>query len=490
MQSNPLVLPVRRIAIVGAGVSGLSAALRLRERLPDAELTVFDASPQPGGVVRTVRQDGFLIESSADSFITSMPWAVQLCRRLGLEDRIIETEAAHRRAFVVRRGRLLPIPDGLMIMAPSRIGPLFTTPILSPWGKLRMVAEALVPRGSGQDESLASFVRRRFGREAFDRLIQPLVGGMYTGDPERLSVQATMPRFLDMEQQHGSLIRAMWRKMTTGGTAGTSSGARYSLFVGLAGGMSELVDALVRALPAGTIQCGTQVERLTRNADGRWELRFGEGRAPACFDRVVIAASVRQTQRLLESVDPALSANFEKVPSASSAIASLGYLREQIQHPLDGFGFVVPQIERLPILSASFSSVKFSGRAPPGHVLIRVFLGGTARPELLQRDDAALVQTAHEELAKLLGIDRKPVMSSVSRWNEAMPQYQVGHLDWVASVRTRLAPWPGLELAGNAYEGVGVPQCIHSGEQAAERIATIDVPAVPPTMSAGHDSQE
>lgn len=473
MQSNLRNPPVRRVAVIGAGITGLSAALRLRERLPEAELAVFDASSRPGGVVQTTCQEGYLIESSADSFITSLPWAVQLCQRLGLENRLIETDATHRRAFVVRRGRLLPIPDGLMIMAPSRIGPLVTTPILSPWGKLRMVAEAFVPKGEGQDESLASFVRRRFGREAFDRLIQPLVGGMYTGDPERLSVRATMPRFLEMEQQYGSLIRAMRRKPTTRDAAGPSSGARYSLFVGLAGGLSELVDALVRALPAGAIQLNTQVERLTRDGDGPWRLSFAEGGAPACFDHVVIAASVRQTQRLLNSVDPELSADFENVPSAGSAIASLGYLRDQIQHPLDGFGFVVPQIERRPILSGSFSSVKFPGRAPPGHVLIRVFLGGAARPDLLQRDDAALVETAHEELARLLGIDQKPVFSCLNRWNQAMPQYQVGHLEWVASVRSRLAQWPGLELAGNAYEGVGVPQCIHSGEQAAERIAMI-----------------
>jgi len=463
--------PARHIAIIGAGISGLAAACRLRELLPDSAVTVFESSARPGGVLRTVRRDGFLIETSADSFITSFPWALRLCDRLGLADKIIPTDAAHRRAFVVRRGRLLPIPDGLMIMAPSRLGPLVRSAILSPWGKLRMAAEAFVPRGSGNDESLASFVRRRFGREAFERLIQPLVGGMYTGDPERLSVLATMPRFVEMEQQHGSLIRAMRSKNRPGAEANQGSGARYGLFVGLTDGMSELVDAICRSLPPGTIRCDCPVSDLTRDGQGRWGMRIANASEPAWFDRVVVAASAPHTQRLLSTIDSELAESFRQVPTNSSAIASLGYRREQIEHPLDGFGFVVPSAERLPILSGSFSSVKFPGRAPAGHALVRVFLGGATRPDLLERSDESLMRLAHEELSRLIGIQGEPVLSMLSRWSQAMPQYQIGHLQWLETVRSRLASLPGLELAGNAYEGIGVPQCVHSGEMAAERIA-------------------
>ncbi|MCO6455057.1 MAG: protoporphyrinogen oxidase [Pirellulaceae bacterium] len=469
----------RRVAIIGAGISGLAAALHLRDRLPEASLTVFEAASRPGGVLHTVRQDGFLIETSADSFITTMPWALRLCQRLGLEDRLLQTDAAHRRAFVVRRGRLLPIPDGLMIMAPSRLGPLVTTPILSPWGKLRMAAELFVPRGSGRDESLASFARRRFGREGYERLIQPLVGGMYTGDPEQLSIQATMPRFLDMEQTHGSLIRAMRRKPRSEGgkqngnpsdrTSG--SGARYGLFVGLPDGMSELIAAMVRALPAGSIQCGAAVQSLTRTPAGDWQLVIAGQPAPLSYDAVVVATSIGQSRSLLAGVDPELSVLLDEIPTSSSAVVSLGYRREQIQHRLDGFGFVVPRIEPLPILSGSFSSVKFTGRAPDGQVLIRVFLGGAVRPELLDRDDPQLIQVAHESLAGLLGIRQQPIVSLVSRWNQVMPQYLVGHTERIARIRERVANWPGLALAGNAFEGIGVPQCIHSGQQAAERLA-------------------
>lgn len=469
----------RRVAIIGAGVSGLAAALQLHDRLPEIKLTVFEAASRPGGVLHTVRQDGFLIETSADSFITTMPWALRLCQRLGLEDRLLQTDAAHRRAFVVRRGRLLPIPDGLMIMAPSRLGPLVTTPILSPWGKLRMAAELFVPRGSGGDESLASFARRRFGREGYERLIQPLVGGMYTGDPERLSIQATMPRFLDMEQTHGSLIRAMRRQPPGAGSKqhgnpsdrASGSGARYGLFVGLVDGMSELVAAMVRALPSGAVQCGVAVQSLTRTPAGAWQLAIAGQPAPQSFDAVVVATSIGPARSLLAGVDPQLSASLDEIPTSSSAVVSLGYRREQIHHPLDGFGFVVPRIEPLPILSGSFSSVKFAGRAPEGQVLIRVFLGGAVRPELLDRDDQQLIQIAHESLAGLLGIRQPPIVSLVSRWNQVMPQYLVGHTERIARIRQRVANWPGLELAGNAFEGIGVPQCIHSGQQAAERLA-------------------
>jgi oxygen-dependent protoporphyrinogen oxidase len=468
-QAQPAL--ARRIAIIGAGISGLAAGLRLRELLPESAVTIFEAGERPGGVLRTVRRDGFLIETSADSFITSFPWALNLCDRLGLAERIIPTDAAHRRAFVVRRGRLLPIPDGLMIMAPSRLGPLVRSAILSPWGKLRMAAEAFVPRGSGADESLASFVRRRFGREAFDRLIQPLVGGMYTGDPERLSVLATMPRFVEMEQRHGSLIRAMRSKNRSGNEPNQGSGARYGLFVGLTDGMSELVDAICNALPSGTIRCNCRVSELTRDGQGRWGVRVAAESEPAWFDRVVVAASAPHTQQLLSGIDAEFAAGFRQVPSNSSAIASLGYRREQIEHRLDGFGFVVPSAERLPILSGSFSSVKFPGRAPAGHVLVRVFLGGATRPDLLEQNDDSLIRLAHEQLARLIGIRGEPILSMLSRWNKAMPQYQIGHLQWLETVRSRLAEFPGLELAGNAYEGIGVPQCVHSGETAAERIA-------------------
>jgi len=467
------------VAIIGGGITGLAAAHRLGELEPRAQVLVLESEARPGGVLRTVRKAGFLIEESADSFLTALPHGLGLCRRLGLEGEIIPTDPDRRRAFVVSRGRLEPIPDGLMIMAPTRLWPMMTTPILGPWDKVRMGLELLVPRADVADESLASFARRRFGRGAYERLIQPLVGGMYTGDPELLSVRATLPRFQEMERSHGSLIRASLRARAASGKSGQAgSGARYGLFVGLREGMSSLTNALVRTLPEGTVRCGVKVERLGPGRDGRWRIGCANaGCANASHlpmfeaDAVIVATPAGVAGRLFAAVDGALAASLERISSTSCAIVSLGYRQDQIAHALDGFGFVVPRIENRNILSGSFSSVKFPGRCPEGTVLLRAFLGGAFRPDVLDQGDEALSELAVQELSTLLGIKGEPLVRHVSRWPRVMPQYELGHLELVQSIESGIAKHPGLALAGNAYHGVGVPQCIQSGEQAAERIA-------------------
>ncbi|MDG3007041.1 protoporphyrinogen oxidase [Paludisphaera mucosa] len=456
------------VAVVGGGITGLAAANRLREIDPALSVAVLEAGERPGGVLGTIRRDGYLVETSADSFITNVPGGVDLCRRLGLEDRLIQTDERHRRSFVVRAGRLEPIPDGLIIMAPSKIGPMVRTRILSVSGKLRLAMERFLPRGDGSDESLASFARRRFGREAYERLIQPLVGGMYTGDPERLSVKATMPRFLEMEQREGSLIKAMRAAGAKGGQNAGGSGARYGLFVGLEAGMSELVEALVARLPAGALRTNSPARGLRRDGDG-WRLDAGDETIAA--RAVVLATSAKATAGLMRDVDPEAAKSLGGIASTSSVIVSLGFRREQIAHPLDGFGFVVPYAEDRAILSGSFSSVKFAGRAPEGSVLIRVFMGGAKRPDLVDADDAELVRIASSELASLLGVRGGPELSIVSRWREVMPQYEVGHLERIAAIEERVGSLEGLELAGNWLRGVGVPMCIRGGEEAAGRAA-------------------
>jgi oxygen-dependent protoporphyrinogen oxidase len=354
-------------------------------------------------------------------------------------------------------------------MAPSKPWPILTTPILSPLGKLRLACEYFVPqRQANEEESLASFVRRRFGRETYDRLVQPLVGGIYTGDPDKLSLRSTMPRFAAMEAKHGSLIRALRSQPKSSERSG---GARYSMFVAPRDGMSSFVEAIASKLPDGCIHLDAPVQRIARTETG-WSLSFA--RNADCqreFESVILATPATPTAKLVASLDEDLASELKSIHHASCSIVSVGYARDQITHPLDGFGLIVPITEQRKILSASFSSVKYAGRAPDDHVLIRVFIGGDHQHELAALPDDDLLATATTELRDLLGIKSDPIISSISRRAAAMPQYYIGHMEKISRIRKRLSHHPGLLLAGNAFDGVGLPNCIHSGEQAAEDLA-------------------
>ena len=471
--------PQKRVVVIGGGVTGLAAAHAIVERGEDVEVVLLEASDRLGGVLRTVELDGFLVEQSADNFITNVPWAVDLCQRVGLGDELIRTSTEQRGALVVRQGKLARVPAGFMLLAPSRLWPLVTTPILSPWGKLRLLAERFVPRRrETTDESLASFARRRLGREAFERIVQPLVGGIYAADPERLSLQATLPRFIDMEREHGSLIRAA-RRSSDGASENSSpttssrdeAGARYSLFATPKRGLTSLVDAVASRLPSEAIRLNTSVERITQDA-GQWTVQITNpaGMSTIACDAVIVAASAQQAARMLRQLDPALSNELTGIPSAGTSIVSLAYRRDQIENAMEGFGFVVPAIENRRILAASFSSVKFAGRAPDGMVLVRVFVGGACQSDLANLPDEALRQLASEELKSLLAIRGEPLWADIARWPGSMPQYHVGHGERVAAIERSAARWPGLALAGNAYHGVGIPHCIHSGQSAAKHV--------------------
>lgn len=457
-----------RVAVVGGGIAGLAAAHLLREIAPSLEVALFEAGHRLGGALQTEHQDGYLLELGADNFITNVPWGVELCRRLGIAEQLLPTRPSQRRAMVIHRRRLVPVPAGFHLLAPSRIMPIVQTPLLSWPGKLRLLAEWLIPRRRDTaDESLASFARRRLGREAFERLVQPLVAGIYTADAEKLSMQAALPRFLEMERRHGGLIRAARRQDQSDGA--DSSGARYGLFVAPRGGMASLVDALAARLPPGTVRLNTPVCEIKPAGDGGWHVSIGGGAER--FQSVVVATPAHAAAGLIGGFDADLAASLREIPYAGSAIVLVGYRREQIAHPLESFGFVVPAIERRGILAGSFSSVKFEGRAPEGRVLVRVFLGGADRPDQLELADDALRRIAIDELAELLGTRGEPELTRVVRWPASMPQYYLGHVQLVERIESLAARYATLALAGNAYHGVGVPNCIHSGEQAAERIA-------------------
>ena len=458
-----------KLVVVGGGITGLAAAHRAvevaRERGAPLELTLLEARDRLGGTIASERTDGFLVESGPDSFLSEKPWALALCRRLGVEDRLVRTDDRFRKVWVWHGGRLHPLPDGFQLLAPTRLGPFVTSSLFSWPGKARMALDLVLPRGAGDDESLGGFVRRRLGAEALERVAQPLVAGIYTADPDDLSLAATMPRFLELERRERSIILGLWRATRRAPQAGTS-GARFSLFVTFRNGMEELIGILAERLPAGSALIKRRVTGIERHATG-W--RVGTDAGPVDADHVIVAAESHTASRMLRYVDPALAALLGEIAYSSAATVTLGYRRGDVPHPLDGFGFVVPRTEGRTLLAATFSSVKYPGRAPDGHVLLRGFLGGMLDAGVLQEDDAALVARTRADLGAALGIEAAPVLTRVCRWPASMPQYRVGHLARVETIEARLATLPGLDLAGGAYRGVGIADCVHSGEAAAER---------------------
>jgi len=450
-----------RVAIVGGGISGLAAAYRLTRS--GASVTLYEASDRLGGLVRTERRGSWLMEAGPDCFLEK-GGIVDLCRELGLEDQLIRVRPEARRSFIVRGRRLLPIPEGLYLMAPSAIGPFVRSPVVSLPGKARMLLDLVLPaRRGGGDESLASFVRRRLGREALERLAQPLLGGIYGADPERLSLAATMPQFLEMEHRHGSVVRALLARRQQ------ASGARYGLFLTFREGMQTLVQALSRHV--GEIRSSTRIDQISplpprrerarvREPRARWSLDAGAEHQD--FDAVCLAVPLPEVAHLTPDLPVPPTAY------SSAATINFGFRRSQIRHLPEGAGFVIPHIERRTIMACTFSSQKFEARAPDDRVLLRAFAGGMLNPEAYALPDDELIARSLRDLGELLGIDGNPEEAWLTRCPNSMPQYEVGHQADVGRLEQALPP--NLALAGNAYHGVGIPDCLTSGFAAADRL--------------------
>jgi protoporphyrinogen/coproporphyrinogen III oxidase len=473
---------MKRVIIIGGGITGLAAAHRFIElskrTAAEFEVTILEASSRLGGTIQTEHRDGFVVEHGPDSFISEKPEALDLATRLGLESRLIETNTRHRRSLIVRKGRLRPVPEGFQLLGPSRLWPFVTSDIFSWTGKARMALDLLLPRGNSDqkiDESLAQFVRRRLGREALERMAQPMVAGIYTADPDRLSLRATMPRFLDMERTNRSVILGMLkraRKQNKAETNGTS-GARYSLFLSFDGGMQTLVDELSRRLPGSSVQLNERVTSLLLDrSTGSWTVNTESG-VSIPVDAVCIAIPTYAAAQLLHDTDAKLSDELKSISYASTATVNLAYHRADIPHSLEGFGFVVPFIEKRSLIACTFSSIKFAGRAPNGSVLLRAFVGGALQPEMFALDETEMVHGVQADLRELLGIEKAPIFSEVTRWPRSMPQYEIGHLDRVQRIDNHLLQLPTLKLAGNAYRGAGIPDCIRSGESAADELVSL-----------------
>ncbi len=460
----------RRVAIVGAGITGLAAAYYLEKRARESgrplQCTLIDAAEQPGGKIVTGYERDFVIEGGPDSFVTDKPWALQLCHDLGLAGQLIPSNPHQSKVYVLRRSRLIPFPAGFRLTIPTRMVPFLFSPLISASGKIRMAMEYFLPaRPAAGDESVEQFIGRRFGREAVELFGGPLMAGIYVSDPATLSMRSTFPRFLEMEQSHGSLIRAAraMKKQPPPPPAGGLPSAGHAIFNSLKGGMYQLVEALREQLRSEWM-LRTRVQGLSR-AGGGWRLDLG-GDA-LTVDDVVLTSPAHVTAGLLSPLHPALGQALSAIRFVSTATVSLAYLAADLPggRPLDGYGVVIPQSEQRRIIACTWTSTKFRHRAPPDTVLLRAFVGGYRNESLADMDDAPLVELVRDEFAALFGMAAAPVLTRVFRWPRGNPQYDVGHQERVDRIMTMASEWPGLHLAGSSYHGVGIPDCIKSAQR-------------------------
>ncbi len=463
-------MPPLKFAVLGGGISGLTAAYRLHKLLPQAHVELFEASNQLGGVLCTQHTGDLLIERGADSFITKQPWAFELCEELGIADQLIPTNTQHRRALVWHGDGLYPVPEGFVLIRPQHIGPILKTSLLSWPGKLRLLSKRWRPppraiEATDFDDNLAHFATELLGRETFERLVEPLVAGIYTANARQLSVAATMPEAIDVLRKHQTL----WHH--DGNKKEAASGARYGSFVTPRGGISQLVNELANQIGAQSIHLSRTASLISGDGTHGWWIDFSQAASEGPFAGVVVALPTPQAAPIVHNLDPELAELLGKIPYASSAIVCAAFRKDQIARELDGFGFVVPVAEQRQIVAASFSNIKFPGRASEGTVLIRIFLGGAMRPELIELPDAELTRLALDELRKAIGTRGEPLHLEVQRWREKMPQYHVGHVQLVDEIESRVEKIPTFALAGNGYRGVGIPYCVRSGDRAARRVA-------------------
>ena len=475
-----------RIAIIGGGIAGLAAAFELeksRAAGAQVEYTLFEAHARLGGSLASEIVNGAVLEQGPDSFLTEKPAAAELCRELGLGSELLPSNDADRKTYILVRNRLIPLPDGLMFLVPTKLIPTAFTRLFSFTTKLRMALELLhPPRPTGlPDEAVATLVERHFGAEAVNRLADPLLSGIFGGDAAQLSARTVLPRLVEMESRHGSLTRGMLaahRQMRARAKAsaqkgkGTGTAAPRPIFTALRGGMQQLVDALAARLDPSSVRLAAPVSGISKTANGWIVVAAG---ASESFDAIIVASPAWAAGVLLAPVDPALGEELSAIPYSSSITVNLVYDETKLGRLPDGFGFLVPAVEDRAMLACTFVHRKFLGRTPPGKAVFRAFLGGVKNEALLAETDDALVAIVRRELSeilgeKTLGIDVEPEHARVARWRRAMAQYAVGHQERVARIAARVATLPGLRLAGNAYDGIGIPDCIRLGRRAAQEL--------------------
>lgn len=464
------------VAIIGGGIAGLSTAWYLEQQAEASgaprRYVLLEQAGRWGGHIRTERVEDeragkFVIEAGPDSFLTQKPWGLELAHALGLQDRLLGTNDDLRKTFVLHRGKPTPLPDGVLLIVPTKFTPFAFSPLLSPWGKLRMGMDLFIPaRRDDGDETLADFVRRRLGSEALDKIAEPLMSGIYNSEAERQSLLATFPRFRQLEEKYGSLTRGMLAARRSNNGHGATNGKKdkpLSMFMSLRDGMGELVDVLGDKL-RGEMRLNASVQTIRRSENGAFHIRCGDG-VELGARAVVVASPAFAAADTLEQLIPAAADALRAVRYVSTGTISLAYRARDLTRPLRGFGLVVPRSERRPINAITVSSIKFDQRAPQGYELLRVFFGGSRSPQSMELDDEALLRTVRAELRSLMGVESAPLFHRIYRWSRSNAQYDVGHLDRIAALEAGLPQ--GLFLTGSPYRGVGLPDCIKQGQDTA-----------------------
>lgn len=469
------------IAVVGGGITGLAAAYELLHTAGDrVDVQLFEASDQLGGKLQTEKRKGFTLELGPDAFLSTKPSALQLCRELGLADELIGTNPDQRNVYILHGGQLEPLPDGLIMMAPTSVRGLLETPLLSWRGKLRTALEPLIPTSSGRsEESLRGFISRRFGPQLYERVLEPLMSGIYAGDGSRLSVQATFPMLPAFERRHGSVALGA-RMLGAQRQHLASAGAHVprSLFLAPKNGFQSLVQALADRLEGAEVHLESPIRSILRDGQG-YRIRTASGRTHTA-SAVVMATPAFAAASALSALDADLAAALQSIEYASTVTVNLAYRERDLSRQLDGYGYLVPQAEGRPALACTWTSTKFSHRAPSDKALLRVFFGRAGEGNWTEKSDSELLEEAYSELSITVGPVNDPLIHRIQRWPRSMPQYNVGHLERVAKIEAVAHEHPGLELAGAAYHGVGIPNCISSGRGAAR--AVLQGLAVPETI--------
>jgi len=469
-----------KIIIIGGGIAGLAAAVHLKSGAKaygkTVELLLLEKNNRIGGKILTEQVGNYLVEGGPDSFLPEKVWSVNLARHLGLEPELLPSNDEFKGTFIYSGGKLHSLPEGVMLMVPTSFWPMAKSGLISWPGKMRMGMEVFVPkRRYWEDESLASFVTRRLGRECLEKIAEPLVAGIHTSNPDNMSVLATFPRFVQMEQKSGSLIRGMLdavkhRSHAMHNAPAPKAGSpKLTFSMSFKAGMQTLSQACVDFIGRESIRTGAQVAAIEPKGKG-YVVILDSGETLEA-DHVLIASAAYDAAGMIKGFDENLASHLNGIEWSSSATVSIAFRKQDVKAPLKGFGFIVPRVEGRRANAATYSSIKWLHRAPGDEILVRVFVGGGHHEELVHElDDAGMAGMVLEELDAIVGIKADAVFSKVYRWYRGMPKYTVGHLDRIALLDRMVSLHPGLHLIGCSYKGIGIGDCIHEAQIAAEKI--------------------